>query len=495
MVYQPDMLNHGHGTIPPYSPKSARQKGDSNIQHLGYSPFYNAPPYQAPSNPAAYQSNNYIQAPHTPSNGLHAQQHSAAQFQESLPPRPSGVAVVIPTPAKSLGQSQRINSLPITPNQSFRQDHKTVSRSANPARFVPPAASLDYKLLFLSLAEEYLTAAYRQGSLVALMKKEDDLQQYYKLVAAGLGCLKTVLKNFKLQPQVEAIVRLQYAAVLHDETENTMEAEETLSDGINLCDRYRLLDLKYNMQHLLARVLFKASSRASSKFLDGVIKDVEAYQHAPWAYAFRFLRVSLALEVSSHQDIVAALSQLRSISTLAETHGDKAVLMIAAGLEALLHLRASNSAESIEQAQRAIAVARSSQFDPRAGGVPQLTVLANFADTCCSLARYDPTQATTKLQALQASLERDNNAWKLDGSFVVPVSSPKNLRVPSGNGIIRGNADGHLSMLFVWRPREDVSALGFLLSSMILAHQNTSDGQKSEQMLKEGIRSLDSESS
>lgn len=37
-----------------------------------------------------------------------------------------------------------------------------------------------------------------------------------------------------------------------------------------------MFDLKYNMQHLLARVIFKVNPRASLKFIDGVIEDVEA---------------------------------------------------------------------------------------------------------------------------------------------------------------------------------------------------------------------------
>ena len=40
--------------------------------------------------------------------------------------------------------------------------------------------------------------------------------------------------------------------------------------------QHKFFDLKYNMQHLLARVLFKQNSRASLKYLDGVINDVEA---------------------------------------------------------------------------------------------------------------------------------------------------------------------------------------------------------------------------
>ena len=35
-------------------------------------------------------------------------------------------------------------------------------------------------------------------------------------------------------------------------------------------------DLKYNMQHLLARVLYRGNARAGLKYLDKLIEDVEA---------------------------------------------------------------------------------------------------------------------------------------------------------------------------------------------------------------------------
>lgn len=38
-----------------------------------------------------------------------------------------------------------------------------------------------------------------------------------------------------------------------------------------------MLDLKYSMQHLLARMLHKTNPKASLKAVDGMIQDVEAY--------------------------------------------------------------------------------------------------------------------------------------------------------------------------------------------------------------------------
>jgi hypothetical protein len=46
----------------------------------------------------------------------------------------------------------------------------------------------------LSLAEEYFDAAHSQGTTTALGWKEAEMEEYYKLVATGLGCLEVVLK-------------------------------------------------------------------------------------------------------------------------------------------------------------------------------------------------------------------------------------------------------------------------------------------------------------
>ena len=53
---------------------------------------------------------------------------------------------------------------------------------------------MDYQVLLLSLADEYLDAAHSHGTRVALSRRESDLEEYYKLVATGLGCLEAVLK-------------------------------------------------------------------------------------------------------------------------------------------------------------------------------------------------------------------------------------------------------------------------------------------------------------
>lgn len=489
MGHPQDMMDTVHGPFPPYQPNSFRQSSDPTYGYPGHTIYNGVPLHQMPPQQPGNLPSHYVQPlpPYMAPASVGHERRPVSQYQGPLPSRPSGVAVVIPSP-----QTQRTTSFPMVASQHKHNTPINSSiKSSAPTRSPSQLPPVDYQLLLLSLAEDYLAAAHGQGSLKALVDREINMRQYYKLIATGLTCLEVVLKRFKLQPQMEATVRLRYASVLYDETQNMREAEQTLSEGIKLCDRYRIFDLKYNMEHLLALVLFEGSPRASLKFLDGVIKNAEAYKHAAWVYALCFLKVSLLLKLSSHQDILSALSHIRNLSAIAEKSGDKAILTVASTVEALIHLRASSSAESIEQAQRALATSRSLQLDPQVARIPQIVVLTNIVDLSCSLQQCDPAQSVNKMQAMHASLESQSDSWHPDGTLLVPVQSHESSKTPGGYGIVRKDPQGSLAIIFRWTPWEDVYALGFLLSSIATAHKNTSDGLKSEQMLKEGIRYLD----
>ncbi|KAL8791476.1 MAG: hypothetical protein Q9213_000093 [Squamulea squamosa] len=493
MGFSPGLMDPVNGTLPSYQLNSFRQSSDPTYGYPSYSTHDGAAPHPHSPQQPGYLPNQYVQppSPYTPSAGVDYGIRPASHFQSPLSSRASGVAVVIPPPSLPLAQSQRKTSTPTAAFQHKQIIHELSStKPTAPKISVPQLPSIDYQMLLLSLAEDYLAAAHCQGSLRALVDRKINMRRYYKLVATGLSCLEVVLKRSRLQPQMEATVRLRYASILYDETQNILEAEQMLSEGIKLCDRYRFFDLKYNMEHLLARVLFEGSPRASLKFLDGVIKNAEAYKHTAWVYGLRFLKVSLLLKLSSHQDILAALTYTRNISAMAENLGDKTVLAIASTVEALIHLRESSSAESIEQAQRALASARSQQLDPRVAQIPQIVVLTNIVDLSCSLQQCDPSHAINKMQAMQVSLESQSDTWSPEGSLLIPVQSQEPSRSPNGHGIVRTNAQGSLAIIFRWAPWEDVYVLGYLLSSITTAHKNTSDGLKSEQMLKEGIRRL-----
>lgn len=98
-------------------------------------------------------------------------------------------------------------------------------------------------MLLIALAEEYFAAAHKIGPSVARAMVEDLVDEYQRLIATGLGCLEAAFKKTRLAPRLDAKVRLRYAGVLFEETENYMEAETALSQGIILCEQVRTKSL------------------------------------------------------------------------------------------------------------------------------------------------------------------------------------------------------------------------------------------------------------
>ncbi|PYI10828.1 hypothetical protein BO78DRAFT_403876 [Aspergillus sclerotiicarbonarius CBS 121057] len=397
-------------------------------------------------------------------------------------PSPKPVQVLIPAPTPEVQQKAQRQ-----PSKKQTQRHtgqKPTQKSTG--------SPIDYQVLLLAMADEYLNTAHSHGTLVALLRREMEMDEYYKLVATGLGCLEAVLKNWRLQPRVEALVRLRYARILFEETDNDLEAETALSKGIDLCERNRMLDLKYSMQHLLARMLYKTNPKASLKAVDGMIQDVEAYRHSAWEYAFRFLRVSLSLSSSAHQDSVSALQHLHKISTMASRNGDKAVSAMSAIIEALAHLQQGSGFDSIEQAQRAVAIARSHQLNDELRHIPQLTTLVQIVDICCSLLDYDINQSSQKLKVMQDLMdERLNDSnWRNDGSFSIPLNGKSAGPSSIDTGDILQVQSGTLLLSFNWLPQHDLYALCYFLSSITLSCKNSYDGRKAEKFLQEGTRSF-----
>lgn len=340
------------------------------------------------------------------------------------------------------------------------------------------------------MADEYFASAYGRGAVADIIEREFEAREYYKLIATGLGCLEALLKLPKLAPETEANVRLRYATILYEETDNIMEAEEALSKGIAICDRHKYFGIKYNMQHLLGRLMFQKNMKAAFKFLERVMTDAQAYQHIAWVYAFRFLKVSLHLELASHQDFTAALTQLRAITNLASDHGDKAVLATATAMEAMIYLKDLGDLEGFEQAQRALASVRSLQLDRAIGDMLQLTVLTSFVDISCHLQRFDPAQALSSMHNMQSALAilDDGDKDGSDGSFAIPLSNTNMPPSRSENGVIRRKTDGSFVLMLNWMPNKDIYNVGFLLSGIAMAHKNTTDGHKSEAMFSEGMK-------
>jgi hypothetical protein len=464
-----------------------------NNQHQNYGQYTNQYPnqyYQQHSMPGTIQQvevivpqsrylqpaapqNPYPIQPLQPQPGLLFDRAPEHQFNQCLPTTTYQQANIENVPPPNVPQSCS-NVKPPTKLQQQSEE--------------PP---LDYQVLLLSLADEYLAAAHGHGMLVALAKREASADQYYKLVATGLGCIESVLQNGRLQPAKEAQIRLRYVQVLLEETENDLDAETALSKGIEICERNNLLAIKYTMQALLARVLYRSNPKAALKAIDQMIEDVEAYHHTAYEYAFRFLRATSCLSIGSLQDTHSSVTQLQKIGAIARQQGDYVIFAFAAVMESLTHLQ-SPSPDSLNSAHRALASARQLQLNPEIASSPQIQILMEFVDLCYSLQETNLDQITAKLLNMQQTMDQtvDDLNWQDDGTLYLPVSKRSVNGVPLSNSGLVSERNGKPVLTMRWLSKGDVYALGYLLSAVCVAHKNASDGHKAEKFLEEGLRLL-----
>ncbi|KAF4628076.1 hypothetical protein G7Y89_g10079 [Cudoniella acicularis] len=352
------------------------------------------------------------------------------------------------------------------PLHSISLNHKASTPSfKNSVRMAPSPGDIqaDRSMLLLSLAEEYFDAAHKLAPSLSLSMTPANIEEYEKLIATGLGCLDAALKRVRLPPRLEANVRLRYASVLYEETENTMEAEITLSKGIALCERNHYFDLKYAMQYLLAQIMSKKNPKASMKALDGYISEAETYQHFSWVYALRFLRASYALESGNPADSHAAIQNLQKVSELATRQSDRAIHLTASLMEAMIHLR-SASPDSTEHVQRAIAAARTYQLDV-GRSIPQLNGLSHMIDVTCSIRQGNVHQMLDKLKDLQGMMDEclKDSKW-VDDIIAIPINrTPKSSSTVSHDtrSILGIGQDGRDNLMMSFLNQRDAFAIGY----------------------------------
>lgn len=194
-------------------------------------PQYDGLGQQQPQLPQAFQVPQTNQPPQT----FHAPRPIPPATQPAKQRKPQ-----IQKPPPSAEQNTIIVA-PVTPK-------KAVQTSTTQSK--PNVPQTDPQTLLLALAEEYFEAAHNIASVVAPNMGGTLLDTYQALIATGLGCLEASLKNKRLAPRMEAKIRLRYAGVLLEETQNFMEAETALSKGITLCEQvhsYHLFFLKMQL--------------------------------------------------------------------------------------------------------------------------------------------------------------------------------------------------------------------------------------------------------
>ncbi|KAI9891439.1 MAG: hypothetical protein M1814_002758 [Vezdaea aestivalis] len=505
---QPQLSSHPSHPSHPQLPPQLQGQYDIAAQ---------MPPVQSPM--ALHAQPSPTRSPHVQPAPIPLQRQQLSPLQPSLQPkiRPSPVLspqISIPPPrsieANSASPELIVRAPPIVSPQvtvaalqhggsnAEVPQRPTVHPIKTTATVVPQAPDLpeiDYADLLITLAEESFRSAHKKGNNAARCTQASEPRSYYKLVGFGLACLETVLNKSALQipPRTEALVRMKFASVLFEETENADVAEAALTKGITLCERNRFADLKYTMQHLLVRIIHATNPRAALKSLDGIVTDVEAYGHRSWAYAFRFLRASLSIEKLSHLEITAALTNLRKISETSSKKGDTAIFVTAAVMETQTHLR-SKQPDSIEQAQRSLAMARSLQLDTSiTSTIPQVMTLACLLDLACSLQESNVEQSTSRMSHLHSLLDgaskKDGSQWNNGSSFHVPISSSKGQRLNSGKGVgpVTSNAQALDQIEFRWLSKEDAYALSYLLSGAAVSNKNAA-AHKAESFFTEGLK-------
>lgn len=222
---------HDPPNLPPYSMQQMHRQPVQNGAGL---------PYQehSPSQIGSYRNPllHYAQGQDNMSMA-----HSVNSFDASAPSQPPFEQSAFINPAQLFSRPPAHPAELYRPALQASHSHPTASTVPTTAYQAQPMQTskppVDRPLLLMSLAEEFFDAAHNLAPSVSVSRTTENVEAYDKLISTGLACLDTALRHVRLSPRVEANIRLRYAGVLYEETDNFMEAETALSKGIALCDR------------------------------------------------------------------------------------------------------------------------------------------------------------------------------------------------------------------------------------------------------------------
>ena len=129
----------------------------------------------------------------------------------------------------------------------------------------------------------------------------------------------------------------------------------------------------------------------------------------------------------------------------------------------MAHLQ-SNGSDSMEQAQRAIAAARTHQFDVDAQ-LPQLIALANILDVVCSIRQGNPKVMLDKMKDMQTILDgavRDPAWSSIDDAIAIPINRTRNnseFVSPDTRMILGIGADGRDNLMISFLSKKDIFSI------------------------------------
>ncbi|RDA95779.1 hypothetical protein CP533_5113 [Ophiocordyceps camponoti-saundersi (nom. inval.)] len=503
--------------IPPQSPQQSSRPHHRPPAPQQLPPIASQLPLSQAPRPAAQQDYDFInpqdilQASPPPPIAMGINQSSGYQIPEPTPAddaaRPQSSIPVKSPPATSHPalfaplkrpeakfEPPRIKS---SPRSSVSNSPALSARSPSLAKKSPAIPSKPSPVntgpIMVAIAEECLDKARSAVHDVAMSLHPERVDEYQRLIVTSLSCLEATLQNCCLSPREEARVRLRYASTLQEETENLMEAEMALGKGITLCDKHRLVDLKYCMQYSMLKVLFQRNHKAALKAVDGHISDCQAFKHIQWYYAFRLLKSAFYMEMGSASD-AGAVENIRSVQLLADVRGDKALSVFAYLFEGLIQLKTCKDG-NIERVQACLAQAAKFQFNPAARSV-QLDVLALLLDFASSLHHQSAENTAQKLRLLQKRLDECDEWHNAKAEFLVPIKKqPSNARTVSEDttAIVRaGDGDSpydYLVMSFV--TKVELRSLVFTFSGLANMHKSVTQVHRSTEYWREGLRILE----
>lgn len=430
------------------------------------------------------------------SSGSAAKADLPNRFPVNLPPKPSPEEQKTSTNREQLNATPASRSVPIIqvpprqnmPKSRVLQDATSNTprqQSASKPQMPQPSFELSTQgpSMLLTLADEYINAA---------KKLEARNKDYYVLVSTALGCLEMTLNNFKLTPLREAQLSLRYAQLLHEETTNVDEAESVLSKAIGICERMSYVDLKYALQLLLAKVLFDSKPKAAMRDLTEIIKDLEAYRHSAWEYAFRFQAVFFHMSTPTASNLHDAVHHLERIQQTAKLSSDHMIYVFAALLQALIHLN-DTAQDSMVNAQSALAKARSLQLNPEIENHPQIVSLIDILDVLCCLIseKVDTEQLLQRrknmARTIANSVQRGPN-WTKDELMWLRVNTSSTKGVPSQEGGLVQEMDGKLYIALEWMGKLELEGVGYLINALCWSMAGRAGHEKAVEYMRQGYK-------
>jgi hypothetical protein len=214
----PQQQHQQYAAYPPNAYSNPYQPPTSPAQTQTYSNPMVVIPQRVPSQPGySPSSQNFIPPPPSPYRAQpptqiqHNQWQGVQQHHSQPQPQPQPVhyqsyqrypvhSPVVQQPPVQRTKAMVEIPLPQPQHKIHRPSSGQASSSSSNVPTVkkeesrPPEPVVEYDLVLLSLAEEYINAAHSIGPTVALYRRSEDMEKYYQLVAMGMSCMEAVLK-------------------------------------------------------------------------------------------------------------------------------------------------------------------------------------------------------------------------------------------------------------------------------------------------------------